>query len=90
MRLGFSKLVGNVVVKHVSTYTKGTLKKGLISKGWLLNCFLVLKNNSFKLAVPCGNCLQAHPDNKGPDQPAYLLTESLATRECMIEEQKSG
>ena len=27
MPLGFSKLLGKLVVKYVSTYTKGTLKK---------------------------------------------------------------
>ena len=27
MRLGFSKLLGKLVVKYVPTYTKGTLKK---------------------------------------------------------------
>ena len=47
MRLGFSKILGKLVVKYVPTYTKGTLKqrsaKDLSNDAYaMFSCFLFL------------------------------------------------
>ena len=40
MHSGFSQLLGKLVVKYVSTYTKATLKKRSAEDLWFLSMFL--------------------------------------------------
>ena len=65
MGLGFSKLLGKLMVKYVSTYTKGTLKK-LSAKdlsndayGMFLCCCFFFSDCLFK-SICCGYSFELH------------------------------
>ena len=64
MHLGFSKLLGKLAVKYVSTYTKGTLKqrsvKDLANDAYeMLLCFLFFPDFLHK-SICCGYSSELH------------------------------
>ena len=64
MHLGFSKLLGKLVVKYVSTYTKGTLKqrsvKDLSNDAYAVLLFSFFFSDFLDKSMCCGYSFELH------------------------------